>query len=331
MLLVLCVFIVAVVIKEQREEREAPTFKAWTLSEAMGEAGEYCWIDVEYMTEEFAIYGSQDDKDGNEEKYHFIISEGKIYIANISNDLLDDLQPIMDATYEEENFAAASAKRIYGITEDPTEELKEIAITAYNQVFALSEEDIITIDDYDMYFGKVVLNTKTDFVDTSTEEFVILITILIEIISAIVLSGVIGNVIRSNKYIKKNNYKEEIVKELNNEKKVEKFKNDNVYLTENYLLDLQSGLVVVRFSDIKWLYKYDVTICGIVTGISVVFRLKDGKTLIQTLEYSSEKRAEFDEIMNKIDKKLSKDTLKEWGKENLEAYKEYKRKLKKDK
>lgn len=321
MILIFCVCVGTFFIRKEKEKMLAPTFEHLSVSEGMGDPGKFASLDVEFMTEEIVIYGNENSLFNNFEKYHIIICEDNMYIANIAPELMEDLQPIIDATYETEEFVKVKSKRIFGVTQTPTEEFKELAVEAYNKIFPTSEEDKMTIEDYDFTFGEVILNTRVDFVDTTIEDTIIIVGLLIEIFLIIILFVLTSNIRNSNKYLRKNGYEKELIAELNDVKNCDVFKNEKIFITENFLVDNQSGLTVVRFSDVKWVYEVPIKTFGITTSSSVMFRLKDGKTKIHTLEFEGNANPEFVKIVKIIERKVSKDCLKGYSKENKKAYK----------
>lgn len=326
-ILIFCLCIGVYFYKEEREQRETPTFKHLSLSQGMGEPGEFASLDVEYMTEEIVVYGNEKLGKNYFDKYHIIISDGNMYIANIDQKLLKDLQPIIDNTYLEEKNATIKTKRIYGVTQTPSEEFKQLAVDAYNKIFPVTEEDKMTLEDYDFTFGKVILNTKVDFVNTRIEETLIICGCLTIIFLIIIKSILNTNTKFSNKYLKKNKYEEELIRELTDEKKLKIYKNEKIFVTPNYLVDIQAGLMVIRFSDVKWVYETPLKSFGIKTGTSVTFHFKNGKTKIQTLEYTNKEKEEFERLIKLIEKRVDNDCIKGFSKKEKEEYKNYKKTL----
>jgi len=200
--------------------------------------------------------------------------------------------------------------------------LKKIAIDAYNKIFALSDDEKITMEDYEFAFGKVFLNTDVDFVDTNIEDTIIMMCILIVVFMMIIISVLSSNRKRTNKYLKKNNYENELIKEFDDEKNLKSFRKEKIIITKNFLVDLQSGFIVVKFSDFKWIYEIETS-----TSKCLMIHLKDGKTKVQVLEYSQKDNNEYQDVLKIVLQKLPKDCINGNSKKEKEEYKIYKKSL----
>lgn len=244
--------IFSLIIATERIENEKPNATDFTQNGAIGtEIGKYVYLQIDGLSDVIATYGENEI-----EKYYIAINGYNWYIVSLSSTDLEELKNIQAYTYGQIDNKPASVK-IYGITEGVPEDLKKIAIDFYNK--GLEDDEKITIDDFENYFGSVMLNTTKDF-----------------------------------------------------------------------LIDTTNGtFVVVKFSDIKWIYTHRLKYYGVVSiSNNIIIQLKDGKTQFQCLNTKGKISDEFENVFEKICKKVSNDTLKGYTQENIKEYKEYKRELK---
>ena len=173
-------------------------------------------------------------------------------------------------------------------------------IDYYNQ--GVEEENKITIDDFEKYFGSTLLNVRKSPVDTTAEEVIIffamigMIIIFIYNISIYIIKQKIKN------YLKKNDYENELAKQLDDNVE-EKHYRDMVILTKDFLVDLKSngGFSTFKYSDVKWIHIHSVKYYGIITtSSSIIVHLNDGKTNIQCIKIKGGTTEEFLNIFNKI-------------------------------
>lgn len=326
------VIIVAVGLTTYREETETPEPIDFTTEGAIGmQANQYAYIDVEGLTTEVAIYGNtENESDSSNDRYYIAISGGYLYLVDLNYETIDQLKPLQEYTYSyDENAVAPEAVRIYGMTEAVPNELKEYAIDYYNQ--SVSEEYQISMDDFEMYFGSALLNIRKTPVDTTIESVSAVlgvIGIFVIVIIHISIKVVTG---RARKYIKKNEYEEELEHQLDNNVEEKHYK-DKIILTKDFLVDIRNGgLIAFKYSDIKWVHTHSVKYYGTITiSSSIIVHLKDGKTNFQCVEIKGDVTEEFIEIFNKICEKAPVDSLKGYTRENINEYKQYKKDLKRN-
>ncbi len=314
--------IFSLIIATERIENEKPNATDFTQNGAIGtEIGKYVYLQIDGLSDVIATYGENEI-----EKYYIAINGYNWYIVSLSSTDLEELKNIQAYTYGQIDNKPASVT-IYGITEEVPEDLKKIAIDFYNK--GLEDDEKITIDDFENYFGSVMLNTTKDPVDLTIETIVGLISIIT--LFVVVIIQFFNKLIRIkvNKYLEKNNYKEELEKQLSNNIE-ETFFNEKLIITKDFLIDTTNGsFVVVKFSDIKWIYTHRLKYYGVVSiSNNIIIQLKDGKTQFQCLNTKGKISDEFENVFEKICKKVSNDTLKGYTQENIKEYKEYKRELK---
>lgn len=330
---ILCVLIIvfSTISINERIENEKPNATDFTQNGAVGtEAGKYVYLQVDGLSDSIATYVYDENQNSTEnDKYYIAINGYDWYLVNLSDTYLEQLKNIQSYTYGEIENKPASVT-IYGITEEVPDELKEIAIDFYNQ--EIEEDKKITIEQFDNYFGSVLLNTKKDPVDTTIETLAITISFIILFIT--VIMQFFNKIVRLKvmKYLEKNNYKDELEKQLDDNIE-ETFFNERLIITKDYLVDITKGAFsAVRFSDIKWIYTHRLKYYGIFSiSNNIIILLKDGKTQFQCLDTKGGISKEFEQAFEKICTKLSDNSLKGYIPENIKEFKDYKKELKKQK
>lgn len=312
------------------KEKNQPTPIDFTTNGAIGmEAGKYAYLDVEGLSKEVAIYGNVDNEnDESNDRYYIAISNGYWYIIDLNFETIDKLKDIQEYTYSTDaNATKPETVKIYGVTEEISTELKKKIIDYYNE--GLEDDEKIDESVFENYFGSVMLNVRKSPVDTTTEDLIIvfagiglIVLIIYHISISIVKKGV-------RKYLKDNQYEEELIDELNNNVEAKYYKGD-VILTKNFFVNKKNGsLVIFKYSDVKWIYTSNLKYRGIITtSTSIIARLKDGKTNLQCISINGKETAEFSEVFKKICEKVSDECLKGYTVENEKEYKEYAKEIK---
>lgn len=324
----IAVIIFASVSMEKRQRSELPEAIDFTTDGALGmEEGKYAYLEVQGLTDEIATYGSTDDtSDSAIDRYYVAYNNGYWYVVDLNLETIDELKDIKEYTYStDENAQTPNSIKIYGMTEKIPDELKTMLIDYYNQ--GVEEENKITTDDFERYFGSTLLNVRKSPVDTTAEEVIIffamigMIIIFIYNISIYIIKQKIKN------YLKKNDYENELTKQLDDNVE-EKHYRDMVILTKDFLVDLKSngGFSTFKYSDVKWIHIHSVKYYGIITtSSSIIVHLNDGKTNIQCIKIKGGTTEEFLNIFNKICEKVPTDCLKGYTQENIKAFKKYKK------
>lgn len=291
--------------------------------------GKYAYLNVDGLSGEVAIYGNADNEnDESNDRYYIAISNGYWYIVDLNFETIDKLKDIQEYTYSTDaNAIKPESVKLYGVTEEISSELKNMIIDYYNE--GLEDENKIDVSDFENYFGSVMLNVRKSPVDTTTEDLIIVFAGIALIIVAIYHVSIFVVKKRVRKYLKDNQYEEEVINELNNNVEAKYYK-DDVILTKNFFVNKKNGnLVVFKYSDVKWIYTSNLKYRGIVTtSTSIIARLKDGKTSFQCVSINGKETAEFAEVFKKICEKVSDECLKGYTVENEKEYKEYAKKIK---
>ena len=186
----LLVIVISTSVAMYREENQMPEAIDFTTNGAIGMAtDQYAYLDVEGLTEEVAIYGTDDANDPDNDRYYIAISGGYLYIVDLNFETIDQLKAIQEYTYStDENAVAPEAVKIYGMTEAIPDELKQMILDYYNN--SASEENKITLEEFELYFGSVLLNVRRDAVDITVETAIIGVAI-IALIIALIMSKIV--------------------------------------------------------------------------------------------------------------------------------------------
>ena len=197
------VIILSVFIMSDRIEKEKPNATDLSQNGAIGtEAGKYVYLQIDGLSDEIAI--GPDD-----EKYYVAINDGVGYIVSLSSVELEELNNIHEYTYGNIENRPASVN-VYGITKEVPDDLKQIAIDFFNE--GLDDEQKITVDQFEDYFGSVLLDTSENPVDVSLELILVLISVITLFVTIII--QICNKVIRIKtfKYLEKNSYEKELEK-----------------------------------------------------------------------------------------------------------------------
>lgn len=326
----ICIIIIigSIFIGGYKLENEKPNATDFTQNGAIGlEPEKYVYMQVEGLTDVIATYGSNDNTYSDEnDKYYIAISDGYWYIVNLDSIGLEELKEIQEYTFGNiENKPAPVT--IYGITEEIPTELKEIVISVYNE--GIPEEEQISMDEFELYFGSVLLNARRTPSDLTIETVAIGIAVIVIFVTIIVHIANKITRIRIMKYLKKNDYEDDLITQLDDNVE-EKFYNDKVIITKDYFVDTTNGsFCAVKFSDIKWIHTHRVKYYGVITVSSdIILHLKDCKTNFQCLNIKGNITPEFESVFDKICSKMPSDSLKGYTPENINEFKQYKKDLK---
>ena len=159
-----------------RQETQTPEPIDFTTDGTIGMATEqYAYLNVEGLTDEVAIFGDvENEYSSSNDRYYIALSGGYMYIVDLDFDTIDLLKPWQDYLFsEDENLEEPEPVTIYGMTEEMPQELKKFVLDYYNE--GLSEEYQIREDQFENYFGSVLLNARRTPVDTSIEGLVIIL------------------------------------------------------------------------------------------------------------------------------------------------------------
>ncbi len=323
--IVILAMIISAGVAVYREEYKMPEAIDFTTNGAIGMAtDQYAYLDVEGLTEEIAIYGTENENDPNNDRYYVAINGGYLYIVDLDFETIDQLKAIQEYTYStDENAVPPEPVKIYGMTENIPNELKQMILDYYNNL--ASEENKLTLEEFDLYFGSALLNVRRDAIDTTIETTIIGIAFIALIVIVILHISLKIVTRRTTKYLKKNEYEEDLAHQLDDSVE-EKYYKEKVIFTKDYFVDVRGNLVAFKYSDVKWIYAHTVKYYGFITiNSSIIVHLNDGKTHLQCVEIRGKQTEEFVQVFNKLCDKIPSDALKGYTPENIKAFKEYKK------
>ena len=287
----------------------------------------YVSFSVEGLSEQIAIC-EESKEDVDKERYYIAINNNYMYILDLDLKTAELLHPLQDYKYfSNEDKETLKPITIYGITEKIPTELKNIIIEICNK--RSSEENKVTMENFDMYFGSMLLNVKRTPIYIGIENIIIIIAVIIIILLSILHIAMKIEKIKSKKYLKNNKYEEELTTQLKEYIEEDHYKH-KVLLTKDFLVDVKyGGFSTFKFSDVKWVHIYN-TNSYITSSTSIEVYLKDGRTNFECVEIKGKPTEEFWGIFDKICERVPEDCLKGFTKENVKSFKQYKNKLKKE-
>lgn len=260
------------------------------------------YLDAKSIPYQFAVSSSTVNS-------YYIISDGEyLYVAFMSPSDFDKLnkESIKDTPI-----------RIEGITKYTSKEIKQLAIDAYNE--GLEEDKKITLANFDSYFGSVYLDMTE--IDASVA--------MVQLILFMIFMG-IGNILLIISIIRLIRFKRSLnkldgtkVNELDNEMNNEKafyYSKVKLYLTDNYIINFKGTFRAIKYSDVLWMYPYEIRQNGVRTSKSIKILVNNAKTyIIATIDvYTKKSKAVYDEIWDTIVKK-NPNMLLGYTSENIKA------------
>lgn len=259
--------------------------------------------------------------DDTTDSYYIVFDDKYMYVAYMTEKQFNKLNN--EDIYE-------NPIRIQGITKTTTDDVKEIAIEAYNTNME-KEEDKLSITDFDNYFGPVYLDMTTN--SSSLANVYLLIFILLLFGGIIYLLVVIIQLIKFYLGIKK--IDETQIEDIDNEMNKDSafyYEKAHLCLTDNYIINFGGTFRIIKYQDILWIYPFEQRVNGIKSAQSIKVLTNNGKTYtIASIEVITKKKKEvFDEIFNTILNKNNK-MLIGYTDENIKTMKDKVKEIKNNK
>lgn len=250
-----------------------------------------------------------------EDKYYFVRDEDYFYIAFLDYNTFAKLN---------KDDIEKNPIEICGVTKKTTNEIRDIGIEVYNEAM---EEEIVTKENFNDYFGEIYLDVTASISDDS---IAVLVAILLGSFTIVVIPIVIMNKVRTNKAIK--NISMEEWAKINNEAEDPNtiyYEKAKLYLTKNYIMDFSHGMTIIKYSDVLWMYPFELRQYGITTTKNIVIVDKNFKKhSIAGINNFGKAKEQFDNVLNTI-MEHNKDILLGFTKENQNKVKELKKQTKK--
>lgn len=267
----------------------------------------YSECNIYAITDYFATYSIDSSVT---DEYYVALGDNKLYILDLSKEQYNDIITKMD---NEENTETIV---VTGMTQNVEEDLKELAIDVYNELY----EDELNKLSFNLKFVPYVLNAKKTPNDgyqvwNEIGVFTLILTIVFAI-SCIALR------LKTKKNIKKIGEKYDLAQisiELASPNKVEYKKTKTIFL-ENYLVNYSDVLGLVKYTDIAWIYPRENRVNGIKSTNQIVIVTKEGETS-PIAECSAIGKKNVEEFNNTYNELLSRrpNALIGYTKENIAA------------
>ena len=271
------------------------------------------YLNVSSIPYKFAVY------DGTTNSY-YIVSDGRyLYITYMSEDDFDKLN--VEDIYDH-------SIKVDGITKNITDDIKKLAIKAYNE--NMEEDKKISIRDFDNYFGSIYLDMTVS--DTGVAFIATIFFVLFLFFGG--LTVLLGTIQLLNYKKSINKLENNVIKDLDNEMNQQNaiyYTNAHLYLTEHYIINFDRTFNFIKYDDVLWMYPFEQMINGIKISQSIKVLDKTGRTyLISCLAVITKSKKIYSEIWNTI---ISKNNhiLLGYTNENIQAMKEKFKKIKNNK
>lgn len=247
-------------------------------------------------------------------KYYIVFDVNDLmYVVRLTDSTYYRLEDMYESNPEEFSY------KLVGYIYDTPNELEEIIIDVYNEVMG---EDVITEENFEMYFGKTYLDeTKTPVTVSSAATVIfIVIGVLSGTFAFVFILVYIINSSRRKKVLK--NYPEEDLESELDKSSTIAYEKQKVYLTDKYLISAINGLSVIEYNDIAWMYNEKRSYNGIPTGVTLLAYQTNGKRVQLASTWKNEEILK--EIMTKIYEK-NPNILVGFTPENRKQFKEIKK------
>lgn len=249
------------------------------------------------------------DSNSTSPKYYFLMDDDYLYVGYLDYD-----------TYQKLNKDDISTNpvTIKGVTRTIPNDVVDIAIKVYNEEV---EQDFLTKENYSNYIGNICIDTVSSLVDNVFQIVLGLIFIIISIVYLIVYFVRKGKIKKAEKdTILWDNLKNELEKD-----NVLEYSKLNLYLTNNYIIDGTSGLTVIPYSNIAWVYIHEQRYRGLVYSRCLVLITNNNKRKLVAKSSSGSKKIKdsYTEIIEKIYEKNNA-ILIGYNKENSQKIKKLK-------
>ena len=277
--------------------------------------GEYVCLNVESMTDYFATYGTEKKAS---QKVYFLFDDKYMYMANLNENGLKELESIMEYAYsEDENKEKPEPIKVCGITTFIPSKLKSLAINAYNE---MADEKILTNSNFESYLTDFYINTEG-----GPKEDIIWQSLLIGCLSLPGIALIFS-------YLKNAKMTKATLSKFTNE--MDRIKSDacapdtlyekkaSIYLTKDYIINFATGFEIYNYNEIIWIYPYEFRQNGVITQKSIYVVTNDSKVhVIANMPTSKKNNIRYDEIYESLLLKVP-NALHGYSKENVQKSKE---------
>ena len=261
--------------------------------EEISDSNQYVECTVIGITDSIANYS----ENGIIKDEYYLATDGiNVYILNLS---ASQYNLICNYLNDE-----AASSLIYGMSEEIPQDLKEVAVDIYNQLY---QTDEVTIDNFNNYLVPYLINLKAN--PNSSAQILRGIGILSGIIAIIFGIYCIFAMLKNRKNVKKFNNEyglNLIIEQLNDSTNIE-FKKSKVLFLKDYIISYSSIINIIKYDDIVWMYPYDFRVYGIVTNKRIIIITKDKKqyVLANISAFGKDSKEQYKKCMDEIVKRNS--------------------------
>ena len=277
--------------------------------------GQKAYLNVRVLSEAFAAY------DDTTDAYYYVSDGDYYYIVYLTKEKYNEIS--------KEDLSIEPYK-LYGIARYIKDDVKKIIVEDWNSTLEEGDEEL-TNETLFSYFGDVYLD-GTSLYSENAVSYIVFGTLIFILGLVLTLVGIIKK--KSITSSMKRLDSSEIMNIENEMMDSNSFyyKNVGIYLTNNYLIVINSQFKVYKYNEILWMYKHENFYNGIKTSQSITIFTSDGKTSnIATIALSTKNQKEiFDEIWNTLINK-NPNLLVGYTKENIDHFKEVKKEIKNNK
>lgn len=282
-LLIAIVFFGWAFVLSDTNENEAKDFLQ-SRTEMQIQEKEYVSLDVTMGPTLFAEYDNMTTSD----KYYFVWSGDVLNVAYLD---YSTYQKVAAKTSNEESM------KIYGVTKTIPTDVLEIAIDVANDIVG---EEFLTMDNYQDYISTMYIDAVNPLHDNSIQIVAGIIFTLLSI-AFFVIAIVRQRATKKSILSRTDSEWQKILDELDNEN-TKHYKKINLFLTDNYIVDLSNGLRVVEYKEIVWMYQYQLKQYGMTTSKNIVIATDKGKrvSIANMDNFMKRSKKDYAEIMDFI-------------------------------
>lgn len=245
--------------------------------------------------------------------YYYVQDEdGYVYVARLTDDTIDKIETAYDNSNGNENFTYT----IYGYVRKVQSDLKKFIISEFDDAF----DQKITSAEYDDWFSDTYIDEKLTGKITR-HIFFLGAGVIFDIAAVIILIIYLKTSVQLKKVMK--NYDYDIIASQLSSADTICYKKEGIYLTSQFIISSYTGLRLMSYSDIKWMYNLKHYTNGIPTGISLMAACSD-KKLYSVASTSSRNEQTLIEVMARIHER-NNNILIGYTDENIQLFNEYKK------
>lgn len=314
-ILVLSFLLFGLSIKQNEKDDKNIKYLNEIIENSEEKEGQKAYLNVEMISEAFAAY------DDTTDAYYYVSDGDYYYIVYLTKDKYNEIS---------KKDLSAEPYKIYGVARHTQDDVKRIVIEDWNTNLEEGEAEL-TSEAFFNYFGDLYLD-QTSLYSENALVYIIFGILLLILGIVLTITGIIKRK-RNASYLKKLDTNE--ISNIENEMSDSNsfyYKSVGLYLTNNYLIVINSQFKVYKYNEILWMYKHENYYNGIKTSQSITIFTSDCKTSnIATIALATKNQKEvFDEIWNTITNK-NPNLKVGYTKENIDYFKEVKKELKNNK